>query len=174
MSIPDSIIFIDTDSFWGTSITYLYIPASVKTLAGWCFSTMKKLKTIEFAPGINLTVRNDLLHDANNSVKIILPYNIYFENDKVFAYSYVEEIYVCGFDPHPNDNDHFFGIYSSSVTIYVRSGYKETTFFGKTVKSMINEDKVCNAYKRVQVITCRQVFYNNMMQYIYPIIILLI
>lgn len=161
VSIPNSIEFLDTDTFWNTSISYLFVPSSVKALASYCFSRMEQLKKIEFGEGIVLNIPNGCFYRTYSLNEIVFPSNAIFPNSAAFEFTNLTNIYVCGLIPYTSGENHFSQSFASSVNIYVRNGYSSTTFLGKTVNIMTNEEYICRFYRKPIIITCQNECYQH-------------
>lgn len=107
VSIPNSIISIELDTFWGTSISYIYIPVSVKELREFALSTMPKLIKVEFGEGINLTISRCCFYYDFKLNKIVLPINSILSQDSTFEFTNITELYICNLISYPNNNNQF-------------------------------------------------------------------
>ena len=145
--LPDTLRTINCDSFWGTIIAHLTIPASVTIIKEFGLSCMYSLTSLVFERGSKLEqFDNKILYSAHSLTNVVLPPSLKSIGANIFDSSSAASISViyCG----SNDLSQSGSFSSpSTVNVYVTSIYPANTNLGGKTPSLINNN-LCDLYKR--------------------------
>ena len=147
VSLPNSLISIEQDSFFDTGITSIIIPESVTTICYAAFSGMKKLEEIVFRSGKLKTIADEALAFTYKLTRVVIPPTVSTINSFIFHYSErsldVDFIY-CGSHPLEN-NDMFKG--GKNVRAFITKSYPSDKKLGDLDPTILpDDDNTCIPY----------------------------
>ena len=147
VSLPNSLIAIEQDSFFDTSITSLIIPESVRSIEYAGFSGMKKLEEIIFRSGKLKTISADVFAFSHMLTRVVIPPTVSKVSTFLFHYtsnsSNIDFIY-CG--SYPLENDQMFKD-GKNVRAFVTKNYPADTKLGDLTPTILSDDdNTCNPY----------------------------